>query len=107
MKLVTLSPSEATALALVNELRAMADLPAEPNPRALDRAREIRFLLEGQPCATPTSAQKTDAAIRDLEILLHADRWREEISLDFLRKRIKSSCERLRTHLGLGARPSV
>jgi hypothetical protein len=105
MKLVTLSLDEATAL--VNELRAMAELPAEANVRALDRAREIRFLLAGQSYATPRSCQKADAAVRDLEILLHAHRWQDEISLDFLRKRIKSSCERLRAHLGLSPRPSA
>ena len=105
MKLVTLSSEQATAL--VEELRAMANLPPGENTAALGRAREIRFLLQGQTFSTPRSNDKVDAAYRDLEVLLHAHRWREEISVDYLRKRIKSSCERLRAHLGLGSRPSA
>lgn len=105
MKRVSLSPEQANAL--VDELRAMAELPPGTNPVALQRAREIRFLLEHQAFATPTSIARADAALRDLEILLHTHRWRDELSVDVLRKRIKSSCERLRVHLGLASRPSV
>lgn len=105
VKLVTLSSAQANAL--VEELRAMADLPPGTNPAALQRAREIRFLLQGQAFTTPTSITKADAAFRDLEVLLHAQRWQGEISLEHLRKRIKSSCERLRVHLGLGSRKST
>jgi hypothetical protein len=105
MKFVTLSLAEANSL--VDEIRAMAELPPGANLATLARARETRTLLQGQAFATPTSIQKADAAYRDLEILLHDHRWKDELSLDVLRKRIKSSCERLRAHLGLSSRPSA
>jgi hypothetical protein len=105
MKLETLTRSQ--AIALVDELRAMADLPEGANSRALRRAKEIRFQLQGQAHCSPSASARADEAYADLEILLHAHRWRGEHSLVSLRKRIKSSCERLRVHLGLSHRPSA
>jgi len=92
--------------ALVDELRAMAELPTGVNPSALARAKEIRFQLQGQGI-TPTAVTRSDEVYRQLEILFHAHRWRDEEPLVSFRKRIKSSCDRLRAHLGLGDRPSV
>jgi len=99
MKLKQLSIEEAGDL--VAELRGMAELPADTNAAALRRAKEIRFLLQGQAFSTPSSSAKADEVYRDLETLLHATRWREAVSLESLRKDIKSSCERLKAHLGL------
>jgi hypothetical protein len=103
MKLATLTSSQASAL--VDELRAMAELPAGANPRVLRRAKEIRFQLQGQASISPSAIEKADEVYGELVILLHDHRWRAEHSLDDLRKRIKSSCERLRAHLGLTSRP--
>jgi len=91
--------------ALVDEVRAMADLPAGANPDALRRAKEIRFQLQGQPEASPAAIEKADEVYRELEILLHGHRWQREYQLDHLRVRIKSACERMRVHLGLASRP--
>ena len=99
MRIRTLSPREISAL--IDELRAMADLPAGTNAAALRRAKEIRQQIEAQPRHLPTSAEKVDEAFRGLEILLHPRRWREEPSLDFLRQRIKSACARLQHYEGL------
>ena len=99
MKLKPLSAELANAL--VAELRAMADLPPGTNARALKRAKEIRFLLQGQSFTTPTSVAKADEVYRQLEVLLHATRWRDLRSVESFRKAIKSSCARLQTHLGL------
>ena len=101
MKLRTLRPVEISAL--IDVLRAMADLPPGANSRSLDRAREIRFLIQGQPRALGTSAEKVDEAFRGLEVLLHTRRWREEPSIEDLRKRIKSACERLRHYEALNS----
>lgn len=98
MKLKAVSHQE--AMDLVAELRAMAELPPGTDRAALGRAKEIRFLLQGQAFATPTSVAKADEVYRQLEVLLHPTRWRCELSLEFLRKEIKSSCDRLRAHLG-------
>jgi hypothetical protein len=105
MKLERLTRDRASAL--VDELRAMAELPAGANSEALRRAKEIRFQLQGQTGTSPTAAVKADEVYGELEILLHADRWKAEHELDDFRKRIKSSCERLRVHLGLASRPSA
>ena len=105
MKLTQLSTEQASAL--VAELRGMAELPAGTNAAALRRAKEIRFLLQGQSFSTPSSSAKADEVYRELEALLHATRWREAASLESLRKDIKSSCQRLAAHLGVGSRPSV
>src|SRR5215217_8935803 len=105
MKLATLTRGQASTL--VEELRAMAELPAGANPKALRRAEEIRFQLQGQSGTSPSAIEKADEVYRELEILLHAHRWKAEVQLDYLRKRIKSSCERLRAHLGLASRPSA
>jgi hypothetical protein len=99
MKLETLSRSQASDL--IDELRGMAELPPGTNRSALRRAKEIRFQVRGQVGTSPSAAAKAGEAYQDLEILLHAHRWKAELSLDYLRKRIKSSCERLRPHLGL------
>jgi len=79
----------------------MAKLPAAANPSALRRAKEIRFLLQGQETTSPSGGAKADEVYRQLEVLLHPTRWREELSLEHLRKTIKSSCDRLRAHLGV------
>jgi hypothetical protein len=99
MKLVALSAESARSL--VQELRAMADLPPGANSGALRRAKEIRFLLQGQSFTTPTSAAKADEVYRQLEVLFHPTRWREKPSLEGFRKQMKSSCARLQAHLGL------
>lgn len=99
MKLRALTTKEVGAL--IDELRTMADLPAGPDPKALARAKEIRFLIQGQSRQLPTSATKVDEAYRGLEVLLHTHRWRDEVSVDDLRKRIKSACERLPYYEGL------
>jgi hypothetical protein len=105
MKLQTLTAVQASAL--VDELRAMANLPAGANPDALRRAKEIRFQLQGQSGTTPSAHAHADEVYRDLEILLHAHRWKAKPSLEDFRKQIKSSCERLRLRLGLKSRPSA
>jgi hypothetical protein len=105
MKLWTLSEGEIADY--IAELRSMADLPAEPNRAALDRAKELRFQLRGQTSIGPRGREYADAAYRDLEVLLHATRWKAELSLDFLRKRIKSSCARLAHYANLPSRPSA
>jgi hypothetical protein len=105
MKLQRLTRAQATEL--VDELRAMAELPAGANQGALVRAKEIRFQLQGQSGTSPTAIEKADEVYMELEVLLHAHRWKAEHVLDDLRKRIKSSCERLRVHLGLASRPSA
>ena len=79
----------------------MADLPPGANAGALRRAKEIRFLLQGQSFTTPTSVAKADEVYRELEVLLHPTRWRAKPSLESFRKEIKSSCARLQAHLGL------
>ena len=99
MKLTKLGVAEVKAL--VAELRTMAELPLGPNPRALARAKEIRFQLQGQDGASPTSVAKADSVYRDLEVLLHSHRWQDEPSLEGFRKQIKSGCDRLGAHLGL------
>jgi len=104
MKLRTLTAAEASAL--VDELRAMANLPPGINANALRRAKEIRFQLQGQAGTTPSAHAHADDVYRDLEVLLHPHRWKSESSLETFRKQIKSSCDRLRVHLGLKARPS-
>lgn len=101
MKLEKLSPND--AVALVDELRSMAELEPGPNKGALQRAKEIRFQLSGQEHTSPSAIARVDEVYRELEVLLHAHRWKDEHSLDGLRKRIKSSCDRLRAHLGLPA----
>ena len=67
----------------------------------LKRAKEIRFLLQGQSFTTPTSSAKADEVYHQLEVLLHATRWHEIRSVESFRKEIKSSCARLQAHLGL------
>ena len=105
MKLRQLSVEETGAL--VDELRGMSVLPAGANPSTLARAKEIRFQLQGQNGVSPTAVEKADEVYREFEILFHPHRWREHEPLDSFRKEIKSSCDRLRAHLGLRARPSV
>ncbi|MDB4892326.1 MAG: hypothetical protein JWL61_4181 [Gemmatimonadetes bacterium] len=105
MKFSTLTNTQASAL--VDELREMADLPAGANAPVLLRAKEIRFQLQGQEGTSPSASDKADDVYHELTILLHPHRWRAEHSLDHLRKRIKSACERLRAHLGLASRPSA
>jgi hypothetical protein len=90
MKLRELSRAEAREL--IAELRAMAALPAGPDPKRLARAKEIRFQIRGQAWASDYLAGKVDEAYRFLETLLSARRWREVLSLDTLRKQIKSAC---------------
>jgi len=90
MKLRELSRSEAREL--IAELRAMATLPPGPDPKRLARAKGIRFQVQGQDWASRSLAGKLDEAYRFLEILLSARRWREVLSLDGLRKQIKSAC---------------
>ena len=102
MKLRELSNAEAREL--IAELRAMAALPPGPDPKRLARAKEIRFQIRGQDWASDYLAGKMDEAYRFLETLLSARRWREVLSLDALRKQIKSACSlaamTLRTGLG-------
>ena len=85
----------------------MAELPAADNPPALDRARSLRFQLQGQTSIATRGYEYADAVYHDLEVLLHATRWKSEPSLDFLRKRIKSSCARLAYYANLSSRPSA
>ena len=93
--------TKAETLELVAELRTAALLPAGPAPDRLRRAKEIRFLLESQPAATPSIHEKADEAYRLLEILLSHRRWRDyPVDLDHLRKSIKSACDRLRVAVG-------
>lgn len=80
MRLRHLTPAEIEDL--IAELRTMAELPTQPNPDALRRAKEIRFLISGRSGTSPTATSKIDAAYRDLEILLHATRWQSETSVD-------------------------
>lgn len=79
----------------------MADLPPSADPVSLARAREIRFLIQGQPRSVGTSATRVEEVFRGLEVLLCARRWREEPSVDDLWKRIRSACDRLRYNEGL------
>jgi len=90
MKLRELSRSDAREL--ISELRSMAALPPGPDPKRLARAKEIRFQIQGQDWASRYVAGKLDEAYKFLEILLSARRWREVLSLDALRKQIKSTC---------------
>src|SRR5947209_8227578 len=86
------------AEALIRELRAMAALPAGPAPAKVRRAKEIRYLLARQPGANGDLVEKADHAHRLIETLLSARRWRAVPSLDFLRKDLKSACERLKVY---------
>jgi hypothetical protein len=97
MKLRPLTPIRAREL--LDELHDMAGLAPGPAPRVLDRAKEIRFQLQGQPWTTPYMAAKVDAAYRDLEVLLSSRRWREVSSIDGLRHEIKAACARVRAAL--------
>ena len=99
MKLRELTRSEAREL--IAELRSMAALPPGPDPKRLARAKEIRFQIQGQDWASGYLAGKLDEAYKFLEVLLSARRWREVLSLDALRKQIKSACS-----LALGGRKS-
>src|SRR5205823_4409600 len=99
MKLRELTRSEAREL--IAELRSMAALPPGPDPKRLARAKEIRFQIQGQDWATGYLARKLDDAYRFLEVLLSARRWRDVLSLDALRRQIKSACS-----LALGGRKS-
>ena len=105
MKLRSLSEKEIAEH--IAELRAMAELPAAENPPALDRAKQLRFQLQGQKSIATRGYEYADAIYHDLEQLLHATRWKTEPSLDFLRKRIKSSCARLAHYANLPSRPSA
>ena len=90
MKRRELSRSEAREL--IAELRSMASLPTRPDPKRLARAKEIRFLVQGQDWASRYLVDKLDEVYGFLEILLSARRWRELLSVDGLRKQIKSAC---------------
>ncbi len=99
MKLRKLTRAEAREL--IAELRSMAALPPGPDPKRLARAKEIRFQIQGQNWASGYLGGKLEEAYECLEVLLSARRWREVLSLDALRKQIKSACS-----LALGGRKS-
>ena len=99
MKLRELTRSEAREL--ISELRSMAELPPGPDSKRLARAKEIRFQVQGQEWASGYLAGKLDEAYKFLEVLLSARRWREVLSVDALRKQIKSACS-----LALGGQKS-
>ena len=73
----------------------MASLEPGPDPKLLDRAKEIRFQLQGQEWASLWMRGKLDEAYRDLEVLLSARRWRDLLSVDALRGEIKGVCSRI------------
>jgi len=88
---------------MVAELKVMAALGPGPNPKSLERASEIRFLIQNQEWSSPYLAEKVDQVYRNVEILLSTRRWRE-LDVDGLRAEIKSGCARILTALGEGAR---
>ena len=96
--------SQDDALSLLDELRAMASLEPGPDPKRLARAKEIRFLLQGQDWASLWMRDKLDEAYRHLEILLSARRWRDLLSVDALRGDIKGICSRIAKSLSARAR---
>jgi hypothetical protein len=96
--------SQDDALSLLDELRAMASLEPGPDPKRLARAKEIRFLLQGQDWASLWMRDKLDEAYRHLEILLSARRWRDLLSVDGLRGDIKGICSRIAKSLSARAR---
>jgi hypothetical protein len=89
--------STAEASALVAELRAMALRPPGHDEPVLRRAKEITFQLAALPSQTGRLAGATKHAYGLLEILLSHRRWKTEaVTVEALRKDIKSACDRLR-----------
>lgn len=92
------SPLTATeADSLLIELRAMALLAPGQNAAALDRARAIASRLRTLDPSPFAVGRRADSACKLIEILLSSRRWKTEaVSVDSLRKSIKSECDRLR-----------
>ena len=84
------------AIALIADLRALADAAVGPNPKALKTAKGACFLLGEQPQAPHHRTAKAREVLRLLEVLFSTRRWKEVPSVEGLRKDIKSACDRLR-----------
>jgi len=97
MKLQVLTAAE--VLRLIDELRGMAALPPGRDPRALRRAKEIRFQIQGQSQCSEYLTEKLDAAYRALEVLLSTRRWKDALSVDTLRHEVKSACSLAVRHI--------
>lgn len=82
----------------------MASVEPGPNQTRLDRAKEIRFQLQGQEWASTWMREKLDEVYRHLEVLLSARRWRDLLSVDALRDEIKGICSRVSKSLSGNAR---